>query len=614
MRASGTSRASSATRGERVLVDGDRMPGARLVSRRAAQLRREPAARGATTATRHRVPRRGQASGARLSRAELLRRRCRGSQQALRALGVGAGRPRRRATCPNMPEAVIAHARRGEPRRDLVVLLARLRRAGRARPLRPDRAEGALRRRRLLVRRQGASTVARQGRRDRRRSCPRVERVVVVPYLGDAGADRAGAAAAPSRWARLRRAVRRRGRIDFARLPFDHPLYILYSSGTTGVPKCIVHGAGGTLLQHLKEHQLHCDVAAGRPALLLHDLRLDDVELAGRRASPPARRCCSTTARRSIADGQRAVRLRRRRAASRSSAPRPSTSTRCAEGRACVPRDDARPRRAADDALDRLAAGAGELRLRLPARSRRDLLPGLDLGRHRHRLLLRARRARRCRCGAARSSAAASAWRSTCSTRTGRPVRGEQGRAGLHERRSRRCRSASGTTRTAPSTAPPTSSASPASGATATSPRSTEHGGMIIHGRSDATLNPGGVRIGTAEIYRQVEQLAEVRGERSSSARTGAKATCASCCSCGCATGCTLDDALVERIRSTIRTNTTPRHVPAQDRRRSPTSRAPRAARSSSSRCATSCTGARSATSRRWPIPRRWSSTATARN
>jgi len=46
----------------------------------------------------------------------------------------------------------------------------------------------------------------------------------------------------------------------FEQLPFDHPLYILFSSGTTGVPKCIVHGAGGTLLQHLKEHQLHTDI------------------------------------------------------------------------------------------------------------------------------------------------------------------------------------------------------------------------------------------------------------------------------------------------------------------------------------------------------------------
>ena len=89
---------------------------------------------------------------------------------------------------------------------------------------------------------------------------PSVERVVIVPYLR----------AAPD-VALIKHAVTLRdfiaGReakdIAYTRLPFNHPVYIMYSSGTTGVPKCIVHGAGGTLLKHVCEHLLHCDEKPG---------------------------------------------------------------------------------------------------------------------------------------------------------------------------------------------------------------------------------------------------------------------------------------------------------------------------------------------------------------
>ncbi|RUV28203.1 acetoacetate--CoA ligase, partial [Mesorhizobium sp. M1A.T.Ca.IN.004.03.1.1] len=51
--------------------------------------------------------------------------------------------------------------------------------------------------------------------------------------------------------------------LAFERLPFSHPLYILFSSGTTGIPKCIVHSAGGTLIQHVKEQRLHAGLLDG---------------------------------------------------------------------------------------------------------------------------------------------------------------------------------------------------------------------------------------------------------------------------------------------------------------------------------------------------------------
>lgn len=86
---------------------------------------------------------------------------------------------------------------------------------------------------------------------------PDIEKVVVVPYL-DPQPDLSFSDLAVSwpEWLGEQAATE----IDFAQLPFDHPLYIMYSSGTTGLPKCMVHSAGGTLLQHLKELVLHTDL------------------------------------------------------------------------------------------------------------------------------------------------------------------------------------------------------------------------------------------------------------------------------------------------------------------------------------------------------------------
>ena len=92
------------------------------------------------------------------------------------------------------------------------------------------------------------------------RALPSVEHTVVVPYADpDASIADAPRSSAWRTWL----GNGEMPVVAFESLPFDHPLYILYSSGTTGVPKCIVHGAGGTLIQHLKEHQLHCDIHPG---------------------------------------------------------------------------------------------------------------------------------------------------------------------------------------------------------------------------------------------------------------------------------------------------------------------------------------------------------------
>lgn len=90
-----------------------------------------------------------------------------------------------------------------------------------------------------------------------------IEKVVIVPFLSpdpDLESHFSSQKHGMGKVMRFDAFHTDRSEMSFAQLPFDHPLYILYSSGTTGKPKCIVHSAGGSLLQHLKEHQLHTDV------------------------------------------------------------------------------------------------------------------------------------------------------------------------------------------------------------------------------------------------------------------------------------------------------------------------------------------------------------------
>ncbi len=387
---------------------------------------------------------------------------------------------------------------------------------------------------------------------------PSVLKVVIVPYV-EASPDLAKIRSA-TMFEDFIAPHRDAADIEYARLPFDHPLYIMYSSGTTGVPKCIVHCAGGVLLQHLKEHQLHGDLKPGDrcfyfttcgwmmwnwlasglasgATLLLYDgspflrggkILFDYADAEGMTHFGTSAKFIDAIAKIQLAPIQ-SHKLEKLRAMFSTGSP-------------LVPEAFDYVYRAVKRDLHLASISGGT-----------DIVSCFVLGNpiapvHRGEI-----------------QCAALGMAVVVFDEQGMPVREEKGELVC--------------TRPFPSMPigfwnDPLGSKYRAAyferfdkvwchGDFA---EITAHGGFIIHGRSDATLNPGGVRIGTAEIYRQVEKLPEVvesivigqnwPPDEVADVRVVLFVKLAD--------GLALDEPLMARIKQVIRDNTTPRHVPAK--------------------------------------------------
>ena len=391
---------------------------------------------------------------------------------------------------------------------------------------------------------------------------PSVEKTVVVSYLSDT-----------PEIANIRNGVRYAdfvgaygaAEVEFERLPFSHPLFIMFSSGTTGVPKCIVHCHGGALLQHLKEQQLHSDVKPGdrvfffttcgwmmwnwlvsalasSATLLLYDgspfvkgadgkagtILFDYADAEGMTHFGTSAKFIDA-----IAKAELQPRL-----SHKLSTVRVMFST----GSPLVPEGFEYVYREikADMLLASISGGT-------------DILSCFVLG-----------------------NPVRPVYRGEIQCRglgmavdvlndEGKPVRCEKGELVCSR----------------PFPAMPVGFWNDDDGSKYRAAyfenfdnlwchgdfaEITAHGGMIIYGRSDATLNPGGVRIGTAEIYRQVEKLPEVLESLviGQDWPPGSIGDVRVVLFVKLREGETIDDELVKKVKQQIRDNTTPRHVPAK--------------------------------------------------
>lgn len=376
-----------------------------------------------------------------------------------------------------------------------------------------------------------------------------VRQVVEIPQLGLAGPPASGIG-----WHSLLQGEA--PPLRFVERAFNDPLYILYSSGTTGQPKCIVHGIGGTLLQHLKEHQLHCDIKPGErvfyfttcgwmmwhwlvsalasgATLVLYDgspfhgdgqvlwdlARDEQVSLFGTSAK--------------YLDA-----LHKQGYAPIKTHSLPQLRLICSTGSVLSPEgfDYVYQQIKADVQLASISGGTDICSCFVLGNPMSPVYRGESQGRG--------------------LGLAVQVFNDA-----GLPVQGEKGELVC----------------TKPFPAQPIGFWGDESGEKYHAAyferfdnvwchgdwiELTEHGGIRFYGRSDATLNPGGVRIGTSEIYRYVEQLDEV--EESIVIGQQWQQDERVVLFVRLRDGLTLDDTLRERICQQVRRHCTPRHVPAR--------------------------------------------------